>query len=207
MSIYNENTTLRTTWNFAEDNLLTALTKAEGKSQILKDTKLLITSKLENQNFNYTFNKDGNSNGKQNLAINWYLKNSEKKDDDWKVTFRYNKSSIKGLNLPTGKNIKGYKIVIYGTENKNNSDIPHKNQPSIFGPGQERDKTWQSNKNLLCTLESDKENQICEVPAYKLYHSRFEVRKNPETWFTKNLIWQMDEVEGLHGVDLLFSLE
>jgi len=188
VSVYHEGNGLNAKLDFSTRNHVTVWVDSSDKS-ILSDTKLYVSPKVEDSVHSRNIDPIGK-------RLRWNLTNYPTTQSQDMVTLRGDG------NLP-----ELFKIVVYGTEERDANVLPHHVDKNWWRKSGESDQTWPDRKHVLCEIWSGMKADSCKIPSHKFYHSRFEVRKNPESWLHKNLIWAQDEIPGLHGVELVFSLD
>lgn len=186
VSVYHDSYALTAKLDFRVRNYVTVMTEASADQKILPDTRLYVSPKVEDGV--YTENLD-----------------SIQKKLDWTITNLPATESQALVTLSTDSNLpEGIKIVVYGTSERDASLLPHSVSRNWWRKAGQSDQTKLTPEHILCVLWAGL--QSCGIPSYKFYHSRFEVRKSPESWFSENLIWEKDEIPGLHGVEVVFSV-
>jgi hypothetical protein len=188
VSVYHDSYALTAKLDFSTRNYVSVMTEGSSGQKILPDTRLYVSPKVEDGV--HTENLDSIQ-----KKLHWTIANLPMTESQSLVTLRTDS------NLP-----EGIKIVVYGTPERDASLLPHSISKNWWRKAVESDKTKLTPVHILCELWAGLKVQSCSIPSYKFYHSRFEVRKSPESWFSENLIWEKDEIPGLHGVEVVFSV-
>lgn len=189
VSVWNENADLNAKLDFSTRNHVSVMTEGGSAKGNLTNTKLYVSPKAETGVTSVDIDSI-------KAKLSWTLINFPTTHSQNMVTFRADGT------LPDD-----IKIVVYGTEERDANVLSHYVTKKWWRKAGESDQTGLAKEHIVCEIYTGMKDETCSVPSHKFYHSRFEVRKKSESLFHDNLIWEQNDIPGLHGVQLIFSAQ